>query len=278
MASGSLESASGWQLLADRAYQSIVNLGDLTLFTGRTFAWLFRRRPSAGTLLANLFAIGVGSVFVVTVTGIFLGMILALQAYQEFHKIGMATRVGAIINISMVSELGPVLAATMIAGRIGTAMAAELGTMRITEQVDALECLGANPIHYLVVPRVLACLLLVPLLTILADFAGIESGALVCVHLYQVEPHYYWTHARDHVGLWDIFSGIIKSLFFGLAIALIACHRGFNCRPGAEGVGRAATDSFVASFIAILALDLLLTPFLVHLGIFFLPATEHKLL
>jgi phospholipid/cholesterol/gamma-HCH transport system permease protein len=258
--------------------EGVATLGDAALFAGRTIGWTLRRRPSPGTLLASFYAVGVGSVLVVAVTGVFLGMILALQAYHEFHKLGMATRLGAIINISMVSELGPVLAATMIAGRVGGAMAAQLGTMRITEQIDALQSLGANPLHYLVVPRLLACMVLVPCLTILADCAGIVSGAILCLYVYEVDPYAYWATARDYVRVWDITSGIIKSVFFGTAIALIGCHRGFHCRPGAEGVGRAATDAFVASFIAILGLDLLLTAALNQFARFFWPMAEHRLL
>ena len=127
------------------------------------------------------YAVGVRSIPVVAVTGMFIGMVLAVQSYAQFHQIGMATRLGSIINISVVRELGPVLAATMLAGRVGSAMAAELATMRITEQIDALSCLGANPVHYLVVPRFLACVLLIPLLTIVANFMGVMGGALVCI-------------------------------------------------------------------------------------------------
>ena len=208
---------------------------------------------------------GCSSVPVVAITGMFIGMVLAVQSYGEFQSLGLATHLGSIINVSIVRELGPVLAATMIAGRVGSAMAAELGTMRITEQVDALTCLGFNALHYLVVPRFLACMLLIPLLSILADFMGIMGGALICTKLYQIEAHYYWIHAEEYVGMWDISAGLFKSIFFGAAIAVISCHRGMNCRPGAEGVGQAATEAFVASFIAILALDFFLSIFLDNL-------------
>lgn len=170
-----------------------------------------------------------------------------------------------MINTTIVRELGPVLAATMIAGRIGSAMAAELGTMRITEQVDALTCLGLNPIHYLVVPRFLACVLLIPSLSVLADVMGIMGAGFICTQVYHIEPHHYWSHAREYVTFWDISTGLLKSMFFGSAIAAISCHRGMNCRAGAEGVGRAATEAFVASFIVILALDFFLAMFLNNL-------------
>jgi len=201
------------------------------------------------------------SVPVVAITGLFIGMVLAVQSYSQFHHLGLETRLGSIINISVVRELGPVLAATMLAGRVGSAMAAELATMRITEQIDALASLGSNPVHYLVVPRLLACVLLIPLLTVLADFMGVMGGAFICVEVYGVESFHYWRHADEFIGMWDVGTGLAKSVFFGAAIALISCHRGFNSRPGAEGVGRAATESFVLSFIAILILDFFLAMF-----------------
>jgi phospholipid/cholesterol/gamma-HCH transport system permease protein len=225
------------------------------VFCGQTFLWLFRRRPRWRLLVPNFHAIGVSSVPVVAITGTFIGMVLAVQAHHQFDAMGMATRLGSVINISLVKELGPVLAATMLAGRVGSAMAAELGTMRVTEQIDALSALGTNPIHYLVVPRFLGCLLLIPLLTLMADFMGVIGGAVISIQMLNVDSYHYWLHSRNFVGTLDVFAGVLKSYFFGAAIALISCHRGFNSRAGAEGVGRAATEAFVYSFIAILFLD-----------------------
>ena len=199
-------------------------------------------------------------------------MVLAVQSYSQFANLGLATRLGSIINVSVVRELGPVLAATMLAGRVGSAMAAELATMRVTEQVDALACLGANPIHYLVVPRFLACVLLIPLLTIMANFMGVMGGALICIRVYHVEAYHYWQHTQGYIGLWDITAGLIKPMFFGAAIALISCHRGFHSDAGAEGVGKAATGAFVTSFIVILALDFFLAMFLNNLYDYLWPA------
>ena len=171
---------------------------------------------------------------------------------------GLATRLGSVINISIVRELGPVLAATMLAGRVGSSMAAELGTMRVTEQIDALSALGTNPIYYLVVPRFLACVLLIPLLTLMGDFMGVIGGAVVSTQILNIDSFAYWMHTRDFVDSLDIFAGVFKSYFFGAAIALVSCHRGFNSKAGAEGVGLAATEAFVLSFIAILVLDFVL--------------------
>ena len=266
--------ASSWiGSLGAMAYEAINVLGDVSLFSANTLAWMARRRPAASSFWTSCYNVGVRSLPVVAITGTFIGMVLAVQSYHEFHNLGLATRLGSIINISVVRELGPVLAATMIAGRVGSAMAAELGTMRVTDQIDAMTCLGVNPVHYLVVPRFLACVLLVPLLTVLADVMGILGGALICVDVYHVEGHHYWTHSQEFIRAWDILSGLIKSVFFGAVIALISCHRGYNCRAGAEGVGRAATEAFVASFIVILILDFFLAMFLNDLSARFFPST-----
>ncbi len=233
-------------------------LGSLAMFSFATLRWLFLRRPRKGTLAVSFYQIGVRSVWVVILTGTFIGMVLAQQSYAQFRKMGMETSLGAVINLSLVRELGPVLAATMLAGRVGSSMAAELGTMRVTEQIDALDSMGANPIHYLVVPRFLGCLVLIPSLTIIADFVGILGGGFYSVCIFGIDVSHYVANSAHFVGLLDLFSGVFKSLFFGAAIALIACHRGFHCDPGAEGVGRAATTAFVSSFVVILLLDLFL--------------------
>jgi phospholipid/cholesterol/gamma-HCH transport system permease protein len=265
MAKVHAETADTLAILGGIASSIIVAVGDLALFSGRTFAWMVRRRLRRDTVLPILHAVGVRSVPVVAITGTFIGMVLAVQSYSQFHQLGLDTQLGGIINLSIVRELGPVLAATMLAGRVGSAMAAELATMRVTEQIDALSCLGVNPLHYLVVPRFLACVLLIPLLTIMANFMGVMGSALICTKVYHVEAYHYWRHAQGLVGLWDLITGLIKPMFFGAAIALISCHRGFNSRAGAEGVGQAATEAFVASFIAILGLDLILAMFLNNL-------------
>ena len=166
----------------------------------------------------------------VLVTGAFIGMVLAVQTYDQFRMMRMETRLGAVINITLVKELGPVLAATMLAGRVGSSMAAELGTMRVTDQIDALRALGANPIHYLVVPRFLACFLLIPMLTAVADGVGMVGGWFLGTQVLGVNSFHYWDHALDYVTAYDVLTGIVKSVFFGAAIALIACHRGFRWR------------------------------------------------
>ncbi|APW59596.1 MlaE family ABC transporter permease [Paludisphaera borealis] len=244
--------------LGEQVFDMVAEIGDVGLFSVQTLIWIFRRRPRWSVLVPIFYAIGVQSVSVVAVTGTFIGMVLAVQAHHEFQMMGLATRLGSVINISLVKELGPVLAATMLAGRVGSSMAAELGTMRVTEQIDALSALGTNPIYYLAVPRFMACLLLIPLLTLMADFMGVIGGAVVSTQVMGIDSFAYWKHSRDYVEGLDIFAGIFKSYFFGAAIALISCHRGFNSSAGAEGVGKAATEAFVYSFMAILFLDFVL--------------------
>jgi phospholipid/cholesterol/gamma-HCH transport system permease protein len=234
------------------------NLGSLTVFAVRTIRWLFTRLPRRETLLPCFYEIGVKSMPVVALTGTFIGMVLVVQTFVQFRLMNMETRLGAVINLSLVRELGPVLAATMLAGRVGSSIAAELGTMRVTEQIDALSSMGANPIYYLVVPRFLACLLLIPALTVVADFMGVIGAFVYAVKFYHIDWNHYLVNSQRFVGYFDLFAGLFKSLFFGGAIALISSHRGFHCDPGAEGVGRAATNAFVVSFVVIMFLNLIL--------------------
>ena len=241
------------------AVRWVETFGDMTLFSLGTMSWLLSRLPRRGTLTSSLYNIGVLSLPVVALTGTFIGMVLAVQAYTQFKAIGFETRLGAMINISMCRELGPVLAATMLAGRVGSAMAAELGTMRVTEQIDALASMGANPLHYLVVPRFLGCLLMIPSLTVMAIFMGVVGGGFYAIHVLGIDSYHYWSNSREFVDNWDLFYGIFKSVFFGATIALVSCYRGFHCAPGAEGVGKAATTAFVMSFVVILILDFLLS-------------------
>jgi len=232
--------------------------GDLALFASSTMYWLFRKGCRTDTLVQASYNIGVLSLPVVMLTGCFIGMVLAVQSYPSLRMVGLDSRLGAIINMSLVRELGPVLAATMLAGRIGSSIAAELGTMRVTEQIDALASMGTSPIYYLVVPRFLACFILIPGLTAMADLMGVLGGGIYSVQFLGVESHSYWYYSSAIVGRFDLIAGMIKSMFFGVIIALISCHQGFNCDPGAEGVGKAATASFVLSFVSILFVDLML--------------------
>jgi len=213
-------------------------------------------RPGTYPLMwTQMYIIGVRSVPIVMITGAFVGMILAVNAYDQLAFMGLEEKLGGLINISGVKELGPVLAAVMLAGRIGGALTAELGTMKVTEQIEAVRSMGTDPVKYLVAPRVLACLLLTPILIIYADLLCSLGGYFVSVFQLNINSGPYWGYSAQVVELWDVVVGIIKGFFFGAAIAVISCYKGFHCREGAEGVGRACTEAFVASFISILALD-----------------------
>lgn len=240
----------------DTIVHGVMALGDFALFAFRTLGWMFSRMPRRGTVWPNFYEVGVKSLPVVALTGTFIGMVLAVQSYFQFRQLGLETRLGGVINMTLVRELGPVLAATMLAGRVGSAMAAELGTMRVTEQIDALSAMGANPVHYLVVPRFLACLFLIPTLTIMADFMGVAGGHFYSVYILEIDIHHYWHNSKIFVSQFDLFVGLFKSIFFGSAIAMVSCYQGFNCTAGAEGVGRASTSAFVHSFVMILIIDL----------------------
>lgn len=210
--------------------------------------------------------IGVLSVPVVVVTGAFIGLVLALESFAQFAAYGLESKLGMIINVSVVKQIGPVLAAVMVAGRVGGALTAELGTMRVTEQLDALRSMGAAPIRVLAVPRVIACTVMTPILTIFSDLLGVAGGWFYTVVVHGVSGREYWENTASFLGWWEPTTGLIKATFFGLAIGLIACYKGFNCRPGASGVGKATTESFVASFLAIIAINIVLAEFLRAFG------------
>jgi phospholipid/cholesterol/gamma-HCH transport system permease protein len=247
----------------------IADFGRFIVFSGWTAWWLIfhiKRWLRWRLIGPQLYAVGVASIPVVAITGAFIGMILALEGYAQFRALGQEHRLGGVINISVVKQIGPVLAAVMVAGRVGGALAAELGTMRVTEQLDALRAMAADPIPYLVVPRFIACVVMTPLLTIYSDLLGVWGGWLITVRLYGVSPYQYWEFTQHFIDWWEPASGLIKSVFFGAAIGLIACYKGFHCQAGASGVGRAATEAFVASFLAIIAMNLVLARLLNTLG------------
>ncbi|MDA8169765.1 MAG: ABC transporter permease [Nitrospiraceae bacterium] len=207
--------------------------------------------------------IGVRSVPVVLVTAVFTGMVLALQTYTGFKRFGAEALVGSVVALSMTREMGPVLTGLIVAGRAGAAMAAELGTMRVTEQIDALETLATDPVKYLIVPRFISGLVVMPMLTVVADMIGILGGYAIAVWYYHTSSILYWKRAWDYLELSDLYGGLIKASFFGGMIALICCYEGFYTEGGAEGVGKATTGAVVISFMTILISDYFLTAWLI---------------
>jgi phospholipid/cholesterol/gamma-HCH transport system permease protein len=251
-------------LLTRLVTAQIEEFGRFALFSLSTVRWLAGDifRPRRWRLVwPQMFEVGTKSIPIIMITGAFIGMVLAVELFEQFRNFGQETRLGGIIGLSVVRHLGPVLAAIMLAGRVGGAFAAELGTMNVTEQIDALRVMGAAPVSYLVVPRLLACIIMIPIMTVFSDLLGVLGGWGVTVLGFGVTNHDYWTFSAQFIYTWDIFSGLIKSLAFGVSIGLICCYKGFNCRPGAQGVGRATTDAFVTSFVAIIILNFFLAKF-----------------
>jgi phospholipid/cholesterol/gamma-HCH transport system permease protein len=251
--------------IGQRVHRDLADFGRFTRFCLSTAGWTIRGAGGYGRmklLIPQLFQVGTMSIPVVALVGAFVGAVLGVEMFEQFKAIGQETRLGGVIHISVVKQIGPVLAAVMIAGRVGGAVSAELGSMRVTEQLDALRVMGSDPIRHLVVPRVLACLIMVPVLTVFSDLLGIFGSWLVVVKGFGVDPEEYWKFSSQFVGNWDVFTGLVKSVFFGLGIGLISCYKGFNCGTGASGVGRAATESFVISFIVIIVTNFFLAKFM----------------
>lgn len=247
--------------IGQAAVNRINGLGEFTFFCIAAIAYIpmeLLKLRGWQRLLPQFLLIGAKSVPVILLTGMFIGMVLIEQSWSQFDYAGLSDRLGGIVNISVVAELGPVLAGVMLAGRVGGALTAELGTMNVTEQLMALRSMGADPVRHLVTPRFLACLLLAPVLTIYADLMGILGAFGIFAYIKGGDPEAYWRYTRQLVENWDIITGLVKAIFFGGAIGLISCYKGFHCKPGAEGVGQACTQAFVVSFICILVLDFFL--------------------
>jgi phospholipid/cholesterol/gamma-HCH transport system permease protein len=243
-------------------YGGLSELGRVAFLAAELLRSLVTQRLNRHDLIQHLYFIGVKSLSVVLVTGAFTGMVLCAQTYFQFHKVAMDTATLAVVSVSMCSELGPVLSALMVAGRVGAAMAAELGTMRVTEQIDALRTLATHPVDYLVLPRVIATMVAMPILTVGSITVGILAGYLVAVYLLGIDPTYSYYHMLRYTSPTDVAQGLIKAFVFGGFISLISCHKGMQCRDGAEGVGRATTEAVVYSSITILISNFFLTLFL----------------
>jgi len=237
----------------------LAGLGRLTFLFLETVGILISRRPRWNQTMRQLHFIGVRSIPVVIITGAFTGMVLAAQTYLQFHKVKMDTAVGAVVGVAMARELGPVLTALMVAGRVGASIAAELGTMRVTEQIDALRALATHPVDFLVVPRFVAMMIAMPLLTGFSILMGIASGYFVATQLFGVEGAFYIENMDTFMRAQDLYQGLIKSMFFGLFIVMVCCYKGLHCRQGAEGVGHATTEAVVVSSITVLISNFFIT-------------------
>ncbi len=233
--------------------------GKIMVLFAKTLALGFRPPFDFRALLHQIEEVGIRSIPVVLITGTFTGMVLALQSYTGFKRFNAEAFVGTVVALSMTRELGPVLSGLMVSGRVGSAMAAELGTMQVTEQIDALYTLATNPIKYLIVPRFLASLIVMPILAVFADVLGIIGGYLVSVNLLGSNPTIYIRRTFDYLDLEDIYIGLFKACIFGMIIAVIGCYQGFNTQGGAEGVGKATTRAVVMSSLLILIANYFIT-------------------
>ena len=239
-------------------------VGAISLFLGRILTGLLSFPRMYKQYLPAATFVGFDSLPIVLLTAFFTGGVLALQSYNGFDNATLATsQVPKVVALSMLRELGPVLAALMLASRVGAAMAAQLGTMRVTEQIDALHTLAVNPMKYLVLPRVLACITMLPLLVTLANIVGIFGGRTVAVHVLNLPSHPYMTYTWDAIEQEDLTIGLVKALVFGLLIGLMSTYHGFNTKGGAQGVGHATTSAVVYAAVTILIADYFITSWFV---------------
>jgi phospholipid/cholesterol/gamma-HCH transport system permease protein len=242
-----------------RIEEMLTGLGQFSLLTRDTASSFFRGKIGWREFVYQLYFIGVKSQAVVLVTGAFTGMVLGAQTYFQFHKVKMDTATLAVVAVSLCSELGPVLTGLMVAGRVGAAMAAEIGTMRVTEQIDALRTLATHPVDYLVVPRLAASMVALPLLVVEAIVFGIGASYVVGVYVLEIDPVYLWYNMQHFTHEIDLVEGLVKAFIYGGIIALVGCYKGLTCGLGAEGVGKATTEAVVYSSITILIVNFFLT-------------------
>jgi len=246
-------------LIGGKLISFISYSGGLALLFFRTALWIpvppIRRRH----IISQMNSIGVNSLPIVFLTSLFTGMVLALQSAYQMQKISAEMYIASLVSLSMTRELGPVLTALVIAGRVGASITAELGTMAVTEQIDALETLATNPIKYLVVPRFLALVVMLPILTIYADFVGIIGGYIIGVFKLHILHSVYLRMTYEPLAMKDVVTGLLKSISFAMIICTVSCHQGMKTSGGAEGVGRSTTLAVVISFIMIIAADCLFT-------------------
>ncbi len=251
--------------LGERLLEIFDQVGDFVLLAGDTAIAAFRRRPEGLETLRQLEEVVVRSAPIVVITALFTGMVLALQTAFALTRFGAKPYVGSIVGLALVRELGPVLAALMVGGRVGAGIASELGSMKVTEQVDAIRAMGADPVHKLVVPRVVATTLGLPVLTVFAILLGVFGGGLVADLQYNIAPGFYQQTVTNAVRIDDFLSGVAKTFVFGWGIGMVGCWVGLRASGGTAGVGRATTEAVVISSIGVLVSDFFLTKLLMLL-------------
>lgn len=246
-------------MIVHRLREAIATVGRLALLTGQSFAVMIRPPYEIRSWVAQMEQIGVRSLGVAVVTTVFTGMVLALQTAYSLPSLGVKYYIGTVVSKSLVRELGPVLTALIVGGRIGAGMTAEIGTMKVTEQIDALRSMGADPVKKLVVPRLVATLVMLPALTAIGNFLGVLGGMFISVYQLNLPAGFYINDVLGSLTLQDLASGLGKSFFFAYFIAIIGCYNGLTTRGGADGVGRATTNTVVLASIMVLVSDFFLT-------------------
>lgn len=259
----SSSSGSGFPNLAAGLGRAVLGgtayLGQLGILLVEALGNIFAGRIRWRLVLRQMLEIGVRSQVVILVTGVFTGAVFTAQLYFQFSKVGMESAAGAAVSVSMFRELGPVLVGLMLSGRVGAGMAAELGTMKVTEQVDALRAMGVSPVEYLVTPRLLGMMLCMPILVGIGIACGVLAGYVVGVRIFEIPAPYYLRWMRDWTSYQDLTFAIVKSVIFSIIIAILSCREGLFARDGAVGVGRATTDAVVRASLAVLILNFFLT-------------------
>jgi phospholipid/cholesterol/gamma-HCH transport system permease protein len=248
-----------FEYIGRAAITFLEELGALALFFIHSLYWLVRPPIFLRQLFKQMEFIGVRSTIVVLLTGMFTGMVSALQTYHGFSLFGAEALVGSTTALGLLRELGPVLAALMVTARAGSAMTAEIGTMQVTEQIDALTVMAVNPYQYLIIPRIFAAIIMLPMLTVVFDSIGILGSYLVGVELLDIDKGIFMARIMEYVGYEDLFSGLFKATCFGAILSIVGCYKGFTTTGGAEGVGKATTNSVVISSVSILIADYILT-------------------
>ncbi|MBC7882924.1 MAG: MlaE family lipid ABC transporter permease subunit [Anaerolineae bacterium] len=239
--------------------ETLQKMSSAAILAGQVFMHLLRGRIHWRNTIDQLAVVGTESVLISVITAITIGMVFTIQVSREFISFGASSTIGGVLALALTRELAPVLTAVIIAGRVGSAFAAEVGTMRVTEQIDALEMLRTDPIDYLVTPRFIACVVMLPILTIIGDITGLAGGLFITTSVYKLSTTIYLESAQRFLGSWDLISAMIKAAIFGGLIALIGSNWGLTTTGGARGVGRSTTQAVVAALLTIFIVNFLLS-------------------
>ena len=252
--------------VSDGIKQRLLHVQQYTMLSGQAIACMFSAPHYVSDVLEQMDIIGVGSLPIVLLTGFFIGAVMVMQTAAQFERFGQTALTADVVSLALVRELGPSITGLLVAGRNSSGIASELGSMLVTEQVDAMRAMGTDPVRKLVTPRVIATILMLPLLTALADFTGLIGGYLVSALTLRLGAVTFWTRALDILDFSDLMQGMTKPIVFGLILSTVGCYQGLNVRGGTQGVGRATTQAVVTSSVFILVTNFFLTKIMLYLG------------